>query len=260
MTNEELALQIKNGKEEFIDELWLQIESFVKQQAYKFASSNTWSERCRALGFTYEDLYCAGYFALEPAIKAFDPKKGAFLTIFTLYLKRAFYKEIGVNQSGGKWYTKRDMLSEAASLEETVYENKDGDSTTLEAFIEDPTAQDAFEAIQNEEYRKSLHADLEEAINALRPRDAQLIRDHYYNLLSVDEQAKKYNLSRSRVDQIRFKALQLLKKHAALQSYKERFYGSTSYTSYRSWKERGMSQQEIIAIKIDEYERRLGLK
>ena len=75
MTNEELVSKIQAGERELITELWLQIERFVKQQAYKFASYERWSSVCASAGITDEDLYVAGYFALENAIKSMTPIK-----------------------------------------------------------------------------------------------------------------------------------------------------------------------------------------
>ena len=52
MTNEELVSKIQAGERELITELWLQIERFVKQQAYKFASYERWSSACASAGIT----------------------------------------------------------------------------------------------------------------------------------------------------------------------------------------------------------------
>ena len=260
MTNEELTMRIKAGETELMSELWLQIEKFVRQQAYKFANGDAWSGHCSAAGITHEDLYCAGYFALEPAVEYFDAEKGAFLTVFGFFLKNAFYKEIGVSKSDKVWRSVQDKLGPVQSLQDTLFTGKNGDEVTLESYIEDKNAQKAFDDVEDALYNQRLHEDLEEALKSLRPRDAAIIRDHYYNQLSADEQAKKYRLSSTRVSDIRFQALSLLRKHTKLQEYKSRFIGTTAFTSLRSWKDTGMSQQERFIIKLDEYERKLGLK
>lgn len=260
MTNEELALKIKAGETELTSELWLQIEKFVRQQAYKFANGDAWSGHCSAAGITHEDLYCAGYFALEPAIEYFDIEKGAFLTVFGFFLKSAFYKEIGVSKSGKTWRSAQDKLGPVQSLQATLFTGKDGDEITLESHIEDENAQKAFDDVEDALYNQRLHEDLEEALKSLRPRDEAIIRDHYYNQLSADEQAKKYRLSSARVSDIRFRALSLLRKHAKLQEYRSRFLGSTNFTGFHAWKDSGMSQQERFVLKLEEYEELLGLK
>lgn len=260
MTNEELALKIQAGEVELMSELWLQVDKFVRLRAYNFASGQAWSERCRAVGITQDDLYCVGYFALEPAVKSYDPEKGAFITIFGYYLKRTFINEIGMHKSGGKWYEKPDAISSAVSLQETASTGKDGDELSLEAMIEDEQAQKPFDDIEDALYNQALHNDLEAALDGLRPRDAQVIRDHYYNLLSPDEQAQKLGVSRSTVNSIRTRALLLLRKHARLQAYRSRFLNSTALTGFKAWKETGMSQQERFIIKLEEYEEKLGLK
>ena len=66
MTNEELVKKIKDGQNELMSDLWAQIEPFVNLQAYKFVTGPQ-SENCARAGVEREDLFCAGYFALEPA-------------------------------------------------------------------------------------------------------------------------------------------------------------------------------------------------
>lgn len=260
MTNEELVIRIKAGEVELISELWLQVEKFVRLRAYNYASGQAWSERCRAAGITQDDLYCAGYFALEPAVKNYDPEKGAFITLFGFYLRKAFNEEIGMRKSEKEWREKPDALRSAISLEETVYTDKDGSDLSLEDILEDEQAQKPFNDIEDALYNQTLHNDLEAALNGLRPRDAQVIRDHYYNLLSPDEQAKKLGVSRSMVNNIRSRALLILRKHARLQEYRSRFLNSTALTGFTAWKETGMSQQERFVIKLEEYEEKFGLK
>lgn len=260
MTNEELATRIKAGEVELISELWLQVEKFVRFRAYNYASGQAWSERCRAAGITQDDLYCAGYFALEPAVKNYDPEKGAFMTIFGFYLRKAFNEEVGVRKSGKDWYEKPDALRSAARLESMVYTDKDGDELSLEDMLEDEQAQKPFNDIEDALYNQALHNDLEAALNGLRPRDAQVIRDHYYNLLSPNEQAEKLGVSRSMINNIRSRALLILRKHVRLQEYRSRFLNSTAHTGFKAWKETGMSQQERFIIKLEEYEEKFGLK
>lgn len=260
MTNEELVMKIKAGENELISELWLQIERYIKQQAYKFANGNSWADRCHTVGVTQDDLYCVGYFALEPAIQGYTADRGSFLTYFTYYLKSAFYKEIGVRKSGNKWYTRNDALDSAQSLDAPIGQNKDGDEMLLSDTAEDENAKQAFDDTEDALYNQRLREDLETAINSLRPRDANIIRGRYYNLLKPEELSIKYNLSTSNVKRIQREALQILKRHSALQNYRERFIGTTAFSSYSAWKASGMSQQERIIIKLDELERELGLK
>ena len=173
MTNEELVSKIQAGERELITELWLQIERFVKQQAYKFASYERWSSVCASAGITDEDLYVAGYFALENAIEKYDAdKEASFLTYFgNFYLKRAFYDELGWSNRGGKYSIKPELLSQAKSIDEQVYEGKDGSALTLEDLLEDESAQEAFADVEDALYSQQLHADLEEALASLRPRE-----------------------------------------------------------------------------------------
>lgn len=260
MTNEELIQKIKEGQTELMHELWSQVEAFVNSQAYKFITFRQ-KDNCAATGVEQEDLYCIGYFALEPAIKAFDSEKGyAFLTYFSKYLMAEFYKEIKVFKTGGKWYNRQDTLARAESLDKEIFESKDGTSITLDDILPDENTEAEFESVIDESYNKQLRADLEEAISSLRPRDAQIIRDYYFNTLSVEAQAQKLGISQTRINDLRKQALQKLRNHKALTSYREQISGLAYKSSVRRFKETGMSSVEQMVIKLDDYERRLGLK
>lgn len=261
MTNEELAIRIKAGETDLMGELWNQVENFTKKLAYEFITFRQ-PDKCRTAGLEIEDLFQISYFALEPAVKAFDAeKKYSFLTYLGVHLKNIFYKEIKVTNSGGKWYNRQDSLARAQSLNAPVYENKDSDELTLETLVPDEDSEEPFKDIEDRLYNEQLRADLEEAISSLESRDAQIIRDFYFNDLYEEALTEKFELSRSRVRLIRDRALQKLRGHKSLQSYREQIMG-TAYTSssLSSFKNNQASSTERIVMKLDEYARKFNIK
>lgn len=260
MTNEELAIKIKEGHTELITELWLQIEGFVKKEASKMVRLR-WADRCNAVGITFDDLYVAGYFALEPAISAFDPEKGfMFLTYFNKHLKNAFYKELGVTNRAGQWCTStHDALERAESLNAPIG-NSDSEASELEDLIPDEKSEQPFDDVESQDYNNNLRADLEEAITSLRPRDAQIIRDYYFNTLTLGALAQKLDLSLTSVNTLRTQALRALRKHKALKSYREQIIGMAYKTGFSRFKNTGMSSVEAIILKLDAFERELALR
>lgn len=261
MTNEELAVRIKAGESELMSELWAQVERFVAQQARKFIKYR-WADVCASAGLTYEDLYVSGYFALLPAVEGFDPEKAClFITYFAYHLTRTFYAEAGLRKYDGHWRTKRDPLGQASSLEAELYESKDGDGLALEDYLKDETAEQAFNKIDEAAYQKQLHADLTEALDSLRPRDAEIVRGYYLKQLTQEALAEQYGISGSTVQQIRANALKTLSKHKALKEYKTQvFTKSLRRTGFKAFKQSGMSQQEYFVSRLEDYERKLFKK
>ena len=66
MTNEELAVRIKQGERDKLEELWNQVERFI----WKMANRRAYSLEGRN-GVTAEDLYQAGYLAMVDAVGRF---------------------------------------------------------------------------------------------------------------------------------------------------------------------------------------------
>lgn len=260
MTNEELVQKIKEGRTELIPELWTQVEAFVQSYAHKFITFRQ-TDNCAKAGIEQEDLYQAGYFALEPAIKAYEPEKGfKFLTYFTRHLLNVFYKEIKVHKSGDKWYNNSDVLASSESIDKSIYEDKNGTELTVADVTPDEDAEAQFESFEEEQYNQQLRADLEEAISSLNQRDAQIIRDYYFNDLSTDAQALKLGIGISRVSTLRNRALAKLRTHKALALYREEIMGLAYKSSVGAFKNTGSSSTERILLKLEAYEYKLGLK
>ena len=85
MTNEELAVAIRDGNLALIGELWERVESFVAMKArdrLATAEGNVTDT---------DDLTQSGYFALLSATQTFDPDGGRnFLSWLDYHLKNAF--------------------------------------------------------------------------------------------------------------------------------------------------------------------------
>lgn len=117
MSNEELAIQIKNGNADQLPALFAQVEAFVNMKAEQAARKLPPS-----FGQTVDDLRQSGWLALCDAVEKFDPDRGAFLTALSFALKQQFASLCGVRS------TKRDALSSAVSLDRPAFsDNPDGE-------------------------------------------------------------------------------------------------------------------------------------
>ena len=170
MTNEALAAAIRRGETERINELWAQVERFVRRYAHRMETLAG-----GLVGADAEDLYQSGYFALLAAVETYDPSKGrSFISWLTLFLRKAFAKAGG---SGTK-KQRNDLLLHAGSLDAPMdADETDGD--TLASLVPDP--EDRIAAADERIYVEQLHAALEAALERISPGEAEVIRERYFH-------------------------------------------------------------------------------
>ncbi len=255
MTNEEIVQKIQEGQTELMLDLWLQTKGFINKVAYSF-SCVQFANKCVSAGLTKEDLINESYFALDEAVKSYKTDKGAnFISYLSLHLKKRFYKLLGIQNSGGKWYNRADILSKAESMDKII---DDDSATTLENFIPDKSAEEKMYTIEMTDYIENLHADLETALNSLKTQEAQVIKNYYYNGISLSKQAKILNCSTTSITNIKNKALFALRRHKVLQAYKTELIDKMAYhTSLSNFRNTKTSSVEKIVLKLDTYEREL---
>lgn len=203
MTNEELAIEIQNGKTEYLPILWEQIEGFVKwkaDQRFKRLLDN--SKLCFDLEF--DDLFDSGYFAMLEAVKYFKPETGyKFLTFLGNSLKNAFNETI----TGRARVKKYDPLKSAISLDTPI---GDDEEQTLGNILADDT--DIAESVIESITRQELHNDLEAALKTLESTEEKVIRLYYYYGLNLERIAEELNVTGTEVGIIKSSALRKLRK------------------------------------------------
>ena len=165
MSNEELAIKIKEGNKEYIGQLWLQVEKYISAYIRKFISRTS-----NLQSFT-DDLYQVSYFALLDAIDSFDADKGyKLLTYLQFPLKKAFASELGYRTVKNR----RDPSKDTISIDAEV--GNDGESNlTLADVIPDKTSEEEFERILNCDFYKQMNSYLKKAIESKLNEDEQLI-------------------------------------------------------------------------------------
>lgn len=168
MTNEELVQKIQDGQTELMLNLWLQVESFIYKIADSFCMVR-FANRCASFDLTKDDLINEGYFVLYSAVKNYKPDRGSsFINYLAHCLKNKFYTLLGMRASNGEWYDCVDALSKSISIDKTVFENKDGSSTTVENYIPDISAEEKIRTVENSAYIEKLRSDLETAMGTLK--------------------------------------------------------------------------------------------
>lgn len=202
LTNEELAIEIQNGKTEYLPVLWEQIKAFVAMKAdQRFKRLLDDSK----LGFDleFDDLYDSGYFAMLKAVKYFKPETGyTFLTFLNLPLKNAFNETI----SGRALVKKYDPLRMAISLDAPVGK---GENLTLGETLVDDT--DLAEEVINSLNTKDLHKALDDALAKLPPLEEKAIRLEFYSGLSIEQSSKIMKITPEEVNYLRHRGMSKLR-------------------------------------------------
>ena len=240
MSNEELAMQIKQGNKTAVDELWKATKPFIYKCCFRFYNSKT--ELCLSAGITVDDLIQEAYFALLKAVESYKPLKGyKLLTYMTYHLQTAFNELTGVRSS------KKETLNYSTSLN-TPLGNSDGELELLETIADDSTdIEDAEKRIYNTE----LHNDLDEAMSKLNPTNKEILESIYYKGYTVNDIAKSYNITEHKARYAKDESLRALRRDNRLREYKDDIISRYGYRSnFIIWKRSGYSSTERAAFKL----------
>ena len=254
MTVEEIALEIKQGNTEYIDELWLLVENFIKMQANSFYQK--FSSRCCQIGVGTDDLIQVGFFALNNAVKAYTSDY-KFLTYLSHQLKNQFYDLTKMHASG--W--QNNTIYNAFSLDTPITDDSEHTQWDL---VPDPSAEQDVYAFIDEDEKNELKENVHKAIKTLADKERYLINQYFFVNSSISDIAKRLNVSAGRANDIKKQALTHLRKSKYLKKYeheKKEIEDKYSFGfSFKKFKETGMSSQEMYVIKLDELKSRYGIK
>ena len=198
MTNEELAVLIKNGSTELTEKLWNRVHKFIRQQAARYVGKGDSRNGC-----TIDDLIQSSYPAFIEAIAYYDPdneKGGSFLKALSFFLSRAFATALCGNS----------VLNQALSLDSEIASgttNEESDSTLLE-IVEDENASSAFDVVENELIQERMRSILYPLLDSLPIPEQEVLYARYWLGMTCAETGKQYGISRQRIHQIEQRAFE----------------------------------------------------
>lgn len=242
MTNEELVYKIQNGKTEYIETLWLQIETFVRAQAWKYCP----------LESAIDDMMQESFFFMVESVEKFDAsKEKTYVSYFaTYYMKKGFKKAIWGSISDG---AENNPTLHAVSLDIPIDEEG---VTTLGELQQDDNAEDPFREIENADSQKTVAKVLLAKIAEIQDEEVrEIVKAYYLYPESKKLSCERFNMGRSKYDARLKKGLNLLKcklqgiseeEKEQIGLYTQRFYrdGLTRYKENLF-----TSQVELAAIK-----------
>ena len=254
MKNEDLAEQIQQGRTEFISQLWTQTEKL-----FYWLSSRWWDSyknECRAAGLELDDLNQIAFFALLDAVNAFDKTKGfKFATYCNHALKNCFKKAMGLRSS------KIEPLNTTVSVDAAL--SADNENLTLLDLVEDTSATEAFDCIQDTVYCEQLRRTLDTAINKkCNAQQAAIIQMHYFGNKTFREISAGTSVSPDRVRVIHNEGLRQLRKSRELNAFVEEYTHAKAYqhTGLSSFRNTGGSSVELIYEKLEHMRERAAIR
>ena len=243
MTNEELAVRIKDGDTACTEKLWKNLYRFL----YKIAAGiyTQKRERCAAAGVTLEDLLQECFFIMMRAVDAYDPEREY---PFSAYIR--YHMKNTVNTLLG-YRTKRQQkepLNTCTSLDMEL--TGEGDGKLLGDTIEDPQSEQPFEAVEDAMMYEELHR----AVDSLPDREREIIPYHFYRELSLKDCTALLGMRTvSYAGQVKNKALRHLRPNPKVRSMAQYYSDGMKHTSLAFFRDAGMSSVEAAVIKyLDE--------
>lgn len=144
----EIAKAVREGAADIMT-LWEAVRQFAVGEAIRWARAVD-----QRSGVTSEDLEQVAFIALLDAVGQWAPERGAFNTCLGYYLKRAFAQATSVRTER----LRRDPLNNSpASLDLPIMPDSD---LTLGEIICDPSAETAFDIVEQDELEQAIAAAL----------------------------------------------------------------------------------------------------
>ena len=263
MSNEELAVLIQNGHNEYMESLYIQNLRFIcriiSQCGIDYKSNHE----------DYEDAKQNAYFGLAAAVNSFEVKKGyKFLTYAEKYIKNSIrrgiltYTPIHILDEYNSITKKTSLLTQIKQRTPTKAEIAEycglsidrlnyiySCNNAVKSMYEPSTDEEDFSLIDTLE-DNSIHfeddilnddfrAFVRKTVNELPPPEAEIINMRFMQGLSYSKIGEIYNISPERVRQKLNKALKLMRKPEIAKKLIDnhtRFYTHTGLEEFnRTW-------------------------
>lgn len=251
MTNEELAVMIKAGDTSYIPQLWDGLCGLLKMMANKYLALH--SEACASAGVELDDLIQESYFAMLDAVKTWTPESGNKLASYLSYpLQNRLNALAGLRTQRGR----KDPMKYCRRFEEPIGGE---DDVTLADTLADNEAEQTLYDIEEREYNRALHEDLEAVLATLEPVKSTALRDEHYKGLTLKQAADKHDVFPETIRQRRMSGLRQLRRPEALKVLNKYRDDVISCNAYRGgvsgFKQTWTSSTEWTAFKLMQLER-----
>ena len=262
-TNAALAALAAAGNTFALGQLWEINKGLLHRLFWQWYSKN--KAVADSAGLTIEDFDQEAFFAVQAAAQAFDPEKGTFATLLGYYVQNRISKvvcgehgRLMTTEDGREVRISANPLNGSTSIG-TPLDDTDGGSATLGDLQEDPAAAQAFQTAEDELYTEELHAALEEALNKLTAKQADVVRRHYFGGKSFAEIAREDNTTRNAPYNHEQAAFLALRRNPALARWHDDILSAKAWTGtgWNAWNRYGSVEERVTEyIEKKEAERR----
>ena len=153
-----IAVSVQSGDGDVLA-LWGMCRRYAMQQATRWLRAFEGSG-----GVELDDLEQSAFIGLLKAVQTWKPESGAFSTWYTIQLKAVFVEAYGMRTKR----TREDPLNKYhLSLDMPLDENEDGNFTIADV-LPDEAAEEAFEDIEQRDFRQAVQAALAQLTDAQR--------------------------------------------------------------------------------------------
>lgn len=249
-TNAALAALAAAGNSFALGQLWEINKGLLHRWFWQWYSKN--KAVADEHGLTLEDFDQEGFFAVQAAAKAYAPEKGSFATLLGYYVQSQINKAVCgehsrlvTTEDGKQVRLSANPLNACTSLDVPVGE--DGSGTVLADLQEDPAAAHEFQQAEDEIYNEELHAALEEALNKLTLRQADIIRRHYFGGKSFAEIAREDGTTLNTARNHEVNAFIALRQNPALVRWHDDIISTKAWTGtgWNAWNRYGSVEERV---------------
>lgn len=257
--NAALAALAATGNAFALGQLWEINRGLLRSMFWKWYPSHL--EQADAHGLTADDFEQEGYFAVQYAAQTYDPGKGF---AFSTWLQQAMKRQIHLvligehrrkisDKNGNTRVISANPLNQSVSLD-TPLDSDDPGGATLCDVQEDQAAACDIEAAEEAVFTEQLHAAIEEALQKLTEREADVIRRRYYGNQGQRQIAQVYGVSSTRVQQLEKTAFTKLRRNRRLIQWCDEVILSSAWRGigFSAWKYGGSVQERTVEY-IDEH-------
>lgn len=258
--NAALAALAATGNRFALGQLWEINKGLLRRLFWKWYSQH--QEAAEASGLTMEDLEQEGFFAVKYAAEHYEPEKGSFSTALTTAVRKRITDTLRgehirrvVNEDGREVQVSANPLNGCMSLDTPLSADDDG-SASLADLQPDPAAAAPFQEVEDQLYNDELHEALEEAIDKLVAREANVIRCYFWKGQDLAEIAAAEGVSTSRIGQDKTSALRKLARNPRLKRWHDGVISTKAWrgTGWNAWNHGGSVEERVV-----EYMERRGL-
>lgn len=257
--NAALAALAATGNAFALGQLWEINRGLLRSMFWKWYPSHL--EQADAHGLTADDFEQEGYFAVQYAAQTYDPGKGF---AFSTWLQQAMKRQIHLvligehrrkisDKNGNTRVISANPLNQSVSLD-TPLDSDDPGGATLCDVQEDQAAACDIEAAEEAVFTEQLHAAIEEALQKLTEREADVIRRRYYGNQGQRQIAQVYGVSSTRVQQLEKTAFTKLRRNRRLIQWCDEVILSSAWRGigFSAWQYGGSVQERTVEY-IDEH-------